>query len=221
MYLFQNVKDDIRRNLFEQHLQWVYIEEMLSDNQSDPNKKQQHAFHWQGFITGCTQRCIPSLQEVHINELHERNPHANERDQSLLVWLNKKMEGQSISVRSCVIYLGFEYSANSCCQSTTIYLFKRGLRSENGMNSSVMSPSRASLAAESAAGFPLMPTWPETQTQTNSISSWTNCATKTWTDFNSCKEDEEEAERPPWESRVAEFPRAERGPRATELRHPA
>ena len=27
-----------------------------------------------------------------FNELHERNPHANERERSLLVWLNKKME---------------------------------------------------------------------------------------------------------------------------------
>ena len=36
----------------------------------------------------------------------------------------------------------------------------RGFRSEKGMSSSEMSLSRASLAADSAAEFPLMPTWP-------------------------------------------------------------
>ena len=39
------------------------------------------------------------------------------------------------------------------------------------MSSTEMSPSRASLAAESAAEFPLMPTWPETQMKTISLPS--------------------------------------------------
>ena len=38
------------------------------------------------------------------------------------------------------------------------------------MSSTEMSPSRASLAAESAAEFPLMPTWPGTQLKKKSLS---------------------------------------------------
>ena len=53
-------------------------------------------------------------------------------------------------------------SSHSDCHSSNIYLFVRGFRSENGMSSTEMSPSKASLAAESAAEFPLMPTWPGT-----------------------------------------------------------
>ena len=52
-------------------------------------------------------------------------------------------------------------SSHSDCHSSNIYLFVHGFRSENGMSSTKMSPSRASLAAESAAEFPLMPTWPD------------------------------------------------------------
>ena len=62
-------------------------------------------------------------------------------------------------------------SSHSACHSSNIYLFVRGFRSENGMSSTEMSPSRASLAAESAAEFPLMPTWPETQMKTISLPS--------------------------------------------------
>ena len=42
-------------------------------------------------------------------------------------------------------------SSHSDCHSSNIYLFVRGFRSENGMSSTEMSPSRASLAAESLA----------------------------------------------------------------------
>ena len=52
-----------------------------------------------------------------------------------------------------------------------IYLFLRGFRSENGMSSTEMSPTRASLAAESAAEFPIMPTWPGTQIKTTDPST--------------------------------------------------
>ena len=62
-------------------------------------------------------------------------------------------------------------SSHSDCHSCNIYLFVHGFRSENGMNSTEMSPSRASLAAESAAEFPLMPTWPGTQKKTISLPS--------------------------------------------------
>ena len=62
-------------------------------------------------------------------------------------------------------------SSHSDCHSSNIYLFVRGFRSENGMSSTEMSPSRASLAAESAAKFPLMPTWPGTQIKTISLPS--------------------------------------------------
>ena len=47
--------------------------------------------------------------------------------------------------------------------------FRRGLRSKKEMPSSKMSPSRASLAAESAPDLPLMPVWPGTQTKTISF----------------------------------------------------
>ena len=57
-------------------------------------------------------------------------------------------------------------SSHSDCHSSNIYLFVRDFRSENGMSSTEMSPSRASLAAESAAEFPLMPAWPGTQIKT-------------------------------------------------------
>ena len=62
-------------------------------------------------------------------------------------------------------------SSHSDCHSSNIYLFVRGFRSENGMRSTEMSPSRESLAAESAAEFPLMPTWPGTQMKTISLPS--------------------------------------------------
>ena len=63
------------------------------------------------------------------------------------------------------------YSSHSACHSSNIYLFVRDFRSENGMSSTEMLPSRASLAAESAAKFPLMPTWPGTQMKTISLPS--------------------------------------------------
>ena len=62
-------------------------------------------------------------------------------------------------------------SSHSDCYSSNIYLFVRGFRSENGISSTKMSPSRASLAAESAAEFPLMPIWPGTQMKTISLPS--------------------------------------------------
>ena len=65
-------------------------------------------------------------------------------------------------------------SSHSDCHSSNIHFFERGFRSENGMSSTEMSPSRASLAAESAAEFPLMPTWPGTQMKTISLPSLVN-----------------------------------------------
>ena len=57
-------------------------------------------------------------------------------------------------------------SSHSDCHSSNIYLFVCDFRSENRMCPTEMSPSRASLAAESAAEFPLMLTWPGTQMKT-------------------------------------------------------
>ena len=62
-------------------------------------------------------------------------------------------------------------SSHSDCHSSNIYLFVRGFRSENGMSSTEMSPSRTSLSAESAAEFPLMPTWPGIQMKSISLPS--------------------------------------------------
>ena len=45
------------------------------------------------------------LPSTRTNELHASDQYANEREQSLLVWLNTEMEiGQSVLVKSCVIY---------------------------------------------------------------------------------------------------------------------
>ena len=48
-----------------------------------------------------------------------------------------------------IFYIFSRNSSHSDCHSSNIYLFVRGFRSENGMCSTAMSPSRASLAAES------------------------------------------------------------------------
>ena len=77
----------------------------------------------------------------------------------------------SFSIGNILYNLFSGNSSHSDCHSSNIYLFVRNLRSENGMSSTEMSPSRASLAAESAAEFPLMPTWPGTQMKTISLAS--------------------------------------------------
>ena len=60
------------------------------------------------------------------------------------------------------------------------YLFIQGFKSEEGTSSSEMSPSRASLATVSAAGSPLMPTWPATLTKTISFSIWGRSECSSW-----------------------------------------
>ena len=69
----------------------------------------------------------------------------------------------SFSIGNILYNLFSRNSSHSDCHSSNIHLFVRDFRSENGMSSTEMSPSGASLAAESAADFPLMPTWPGTQ----------------------------------------------------------
>ena len=47
------------------------------------------------------------LPSTRINELYKSDQYANVREQSLLVWLNNKMEvGQSNLVKYCVTYFG-------------------------------------------------------------------------------------------------------------------
>ena len=53
--------------------------------------------------------------------------------------------------------------SHSDYHSSNIYLFAHDFKSENGMSSTEMSPMTASLAAESAAKVPSMPTRPGTQ----------------------------------------------------------
>ena len=84
------------------------------------------------------------------------------------------LRGQTIhsfSIGNILYNLFSGNSSHSDCHSSNIYLFVRDFRSENGMSSTKMSPSRASSAAESAAKFPLMPTWPGTQMKTISLLS--------------------------------------------------
>ena len=67
-----------------------------------------------------------------------------------------------------LLMLGISYIINfpgthpTQTATVLIYLVVRDFRSENGMSSTEISPLRASLAAESAAEFPMMPTWPGT-----------------------------------------------------------
>ena len=58
--------------------------------------------------------------------------------------------------------------------ATVLNLFARGFKSEKGMSSTEISPTRASLAAESAAGLPLMPTWPGTHKKQNKTKTKNN-----------------------------------------------
>ena len=81
------------------------------------------------------------------------------------------VQGQNILLILGIFCIFSGNSSHSDCHSSNIYLFVRYFRSENGMSSTEMSPSRASLAAESAAEFPLMPTWPGTQMKTISLPS--------------------------------------------------
>ena len=91
--------------------------------------------------------------------------------QSLLFCLSEDKQNILLTLgMSYIIYFSGK-SSHSDCHSSNIYLFVRDFRSENGMSSTEMSPPRASLAAESAAEFPLMPTWPGTQMKTISLPS--------------------------------------------------
>ena len=107
----------------------------------------------------------------------------NEKEQ--VIFLKRPMCNQAITVSSflfvrgqtkhsfntgnilCNLFSG--KSSHSDRHSSNIYLFVRDFRSENGMSSTEMSPSRASIAAESAAELPLMPTWPGTQMKTTPL----------------------------------------------------
>ena len=60
-------------------------------------------------------------------------------------------------------------SSHSECHNSNIYLLARDFKSENGMSSTEVSPTRASLAAASAAELPLMLSWPGIQTKTISF----------------------------------------------------
>ena len=71
---------------------------------------------------------------------------------------------------SYVIYFLGTHPTQTATVLICIY-FLRGFRSENGMSSTEMSPSTASLAAEYAGEFPLMPTWPGTKMKTTSLPS--------------------------------------------------
>ena len=88
-------------------------------------------------------RCVPmkgvremrrktSGSSTRITELHASDQYADEKEQSLLVWLNSEMEGG----QSILSNLFSGYSSHSSCQNSKIQLFKRGLRSEKGTNPS-------------------------------------------------------------------------------------
>ena len=84
------------------------------------------------------------------------------------------LQGQTIhsfNIGNILYNLFSGNSSHSDCHISNIYLSVCDFRSENGMSSTEMSPSRASLDAESAAEFPLMPTWPGTQMKTISLPS--------------------------------------------------
>ena len=75
------------------------------------------------------------------------------------------LQGQEMpSTGKILCSLLWEYSSHFKRQSSKKYLFTHGFRSEKRMSSSEMLPLRASLAAKSAAKFPLMLTQPGAQT---------------------------------------------------------
>lgn len=81
-------------------------------------------------------------------------------------WRNNSL--LSIKNKNTIIRLWKDPIYTGCCGDTRptliakalTYLLTSGLKSEKGMSSSETSTSRAPLAAESAAEFSLMPTWP-------------------------------------------------------------
>ena len=75
-------------------------------------------------------------------------------------------------------------SSHSDCHNSNMCLFVRDFRSENGMNSTETTPSRASLAAESATEFLLMPIWLGTQMKTISLPSLVISGYNSEIDFN-------------------------------------
>ena len=83
-----------------------------------------------------------------INELHASDQYVglNEKEQFLLVWFNNEMEGdQSVLVKSCVICFWDIHAIHVVRAQRYSYSDRRGLRSEKGMNSSEISPSRATI----------------------------------------------------------------------------
>ena len=82
----------------------------------------------------------------------------------LLFYLSSDKQDSPLNLKIfCVIYSQGTHLAD--CHSSNIYLFARDFKSEKGLSSTEMSRTRASLAAESAAKFSLMSTWPGTQTE--------------------------------------------------------
>ena len=76
----------------------------------------------------------------------------------LLVW-GQTIYSFRLGHTLCSLFFG--NSSHSDCQSSNIYLLVHAFMSEKGMSSTEMSPTTASLAAESAAKL-----WPGTQTNT-------------------------------------------------------
>ena len=116
MYLFQKVEDDIRRNLFEQHLQRINIKVLFSKGgASSPfNKNKWVICEW------------PICKR--------------ERQQSLLVWLTNEMDSQLGKNLVSFIFGIFIPLVLSELKD----IVNQTKRSEKGMNSSEMSLPRAS-----------------------------------------------------------------------------
>ena len=88
-------EDEVRRNLFEHHLQRINIKILLSDISKIRTKKQ-NMLQWKGAHHRRLKKVAP-LPSARTNELHANDQYANEREQPLLVWVNNELEvGQLI-----------------------------------------------------------------------------------------------------------------------------
>ena len=162
---FQKVKNLLRQNILKQHTQWFSCKVASSYSKQGSKicsmvKRLSHPMHTGGSSPF-------NKKEWVIKEWPMCN-WAITVSSFLFAW-GQTTHSFNIGNILCNLFSG--NSSHSDCHSSNIYLFVCDFRSENGMSSTEMSPSRASVAAASAAKFPLMPTWLGTQIKTTSLPS--------------------------------------------------
>ena len=170
---FQQVKNHFSWNIFKQHAQWFsckvalsYFNKIRTSKICSMVKRLSHPMH-----TGSSS---PFNKKEWVRKEWPMCNWAITVSSFLFV---RGENIKKINTGNILYNLFSGNSSHSDCHSSNIYLFVCGFRSENGMSSTEMSPSRASVAAE----FPLMPTWPGTQMKTISLPSLVISVYKIWT----------------------------------------